>query len=310
MYFWFIQNKTKIAYYEYGNTIKEKYPFILIHGGPGAPVLGEEHFVHNLSSLGYKSYQYDQLGGGKSSRLNNCKKYTLERQVEDLEEIRKTLGTEKINIICHSFGGTLSSNYIAAYPDRVDHCIFVSPGNIWSGDKAITKLTKAGAKDQQKTLMKNTRYFLSQALSMMFPPMGLFVMMKEENLDNLFMKFHDDLNMMPGSGSFYNTKGAGYGFWVNVMTGRDSNKMDSPYEKLSKFTGSAIIIKAQYDYISFDVTAQFRDLIPNTTLITINGMGHSIVHEHEDEIWENIEAFLKTGKTKKDPYTGNKDPWE
>lgn len=158
--------------------------------------------------------------------------------------------------------------------------------------------------------MKNTRYFLSQALSMSFPPKGLFVLMKEEDLDNLFIQFHDGLNMMPGSGKFYNTKGAGYGFWVNVMTGRDSNKMESPYEKLVNFTGKSLVVKGQFDYISFDVTAQYRDLIPNSLLITIDGMGHSIVHEHEDEIWNNVEHFLKYGKPIKQPYTGANDPWK
>lgn len=148
--YWDLSTGSRIAYYKYGEESNEKYPFIIIHGGPGAPVLGEEHFVHNLSKLGYKSYQYDQLGGGKSSRLNNCKKYTLARQVDDLEEIRKTIGAKKVNIICHSFGGTLSSNYIAKYPNNVDNCIFISPGNIWSGDKSIVQLTDEGSKDQKK----------------------------------------------------------------------------------------------------------------------------------------------------------------
>lgn len=307
---WNLSTGSRIAYYEYGADAKEKYPFMIIHGGPGAPVLGKEHFVDELAKLGYKSYQYDQLGGGRSSRLKDCTKYTLARQVDDLEEIRKTLNVEKINIICHSFGGTLSSNYIAKYPNRVDNCIFISPGSIWSGDKSVIKLTTEGSKDQQKILMKNTRYFLSQALSMMFPPKGLSVMMKEKDLDNLFIQFHDGLNMQPGSGKFYNTKGAGYGFWVNVMTGRDSNKMESPYEKLADFTGKSLVVKGQFDYISFDVTVQYRDLIPNSLLITIDGMGHSIVHEHEEEIWQNIEAFLKTGKPIKHPYTGDHDPWQ
>ena len=75
--YWELLTGSNIAYYEFaGNTTKE-YPFILIHGGPGSPMQGKYYFVDGLLSKGYKVYQYDQLGCGKSSRLNDCRKYTL-----------------------------------------------------------------------------------------------------------------------------------------------------------------------------------------------------------------------------------------
>lgn len=77
--FWNLSTGSTIAYYEYGKDATQKYPFLIIHGGTGAPVLGKEHFVDELAKIGYKSYQYDQLGGGHSSRLNDCTKYTLAR---------------------------------------------------------------------------------------------------------------------------------------------------------------------------------------------------------------------------------------
>lgn len=307
--FWELSTGSKIAYYEYGNNSDNKYPIIYVHGGPGSPANSKDEFIEPLTMMGYRVYQYDQVGCGKSSRLDNCNKYTLSRHVEDLEGIRKSIGTEKINIICHSFGGTLSSNYIARYPNRVDNCFFISPGIMWAGDKTVSSINENGTKDEIKSFLKNPRYLFAQAISMIFPPNGLFVLMDEEDLDNLFMKFHDDLNMMPGSGEFYNSKGAGYGFWANVMTGRSMMKSPSPYKKLTKFVGRSLVVKGQYDYVSFRATLQYRDHIPNSTLITIDGMGHAVGSDQIDEVFSNIKMFLLNGTTVNPPYYGNDSPW-
>ena len=134
---------------------------------------------------------------------------------------------------------------------------------------------------------------------MVFPPNGLFVLMDEKKLDNLFMKFHDDLNMMPGSGQYYNSKGSGYGFWANVMTGRSMTKSPSPYNNLKKFEGRSLVVKGQYDYVD-----------PNSTLITIDGMGHSVESDQINEVFSNIKMFLINGTTINPPYYGNDSPWK
>ena len=308
---WSLSTGSEIAYTKYApSTITQKYPIIILHGGPGAPVNGKDHFVDELASEGYEVYQYDQFGCGNSLRATNPSEYTLTRHIEDLEAIRKEIKAEKIILISHSFGGTLASNYMAKYNDMVNKSIFISPGDIWSNDESITKKTSAGNIDTNNALSKNFRYLMAQLLTNFGPSTGLYYLMDEEKLDNLFIKFHDDLNMRPGSDSYYNTKAAGFGFWCNVMTGKSTNEMECPYDNLKKSTAESLVIKSQYDYISFDVTKQFRDLITNSKMITIDNMGHSIEKEHESEIYENIKSFLNTGNPIKEPYTGDKSPWD
>lgn len=292
--YWHLSTGSTIAYYEFGQISSEKVPFIFLHGGPGAPVLGRDHFVDELVSSGFHVYQYDQLGGGKSTRLKNCKDYTLNRQIEDLEEIREKIGAEKINIVCHSFGGTLASNYILAHSDRVSQCIFISPGPICQSE--IQTLTSEGKKDQSNCLSKNKRFLLAQFIVSVFSPQqGLFVLMPEKILDRLFMHFHDDLNMMPGSNKYYNTKGAGFGFWANLMIGSDLPVCQ--FDTFKKFEGKALVVKGQFDYISFDVTDEYRKHIPNSVLIKIDGIGHSVDPIHHNEVWNNIHSFIVNGTT-------------
>lgn len=78
---------------------------------------------------------------------------------------------------------------------------------------------------------------------------------------------------------------------------------------MKNFTGKSLVIKTQYDYITFDVTVKYRDIIPNSTLIAIDGPGHSIMPEYEHEFWVNIEMFIKNGTTINPPYYGNDSPW-
>ena len=109
--------------------------------------------------------------------------------------------------------------------------------------------------------------------------------MDEDKLDNLLIRFHDELNMKSGSGEFYNTLGAGFVFGNNVMTSKSISKMEYPYNNLKKTTAKCLVIKDQYDYLSFGVAKQYRDLIPNSKMITINNIGHSIEFQFESEIF-------------------------
>ena len=63
-------------------------------------------------------YLFDQAGSGLSDRLPAAD-YTVERFVADIEAIRQQIGTERLILIGHSWGGTLVAHYAAAHPDRV-----------------------------------------------------------------------------------------------------------------------------------------------------------------------------------------------
>ena len=309
--YWELSTGSRISYIKYGDfpNIKE-YPIIFLHGGPGAPVNGKEPFIDELVSEGFIVYQYDQFGCGNSNRANNPKEYTIERHVSDLEEIRKKIGAEKIILISHSFGGALASSYMSKYNDKVYNSIFISPGPIWEGDKSYEKYNKEGNENIKNAKKKNKRYNYLHFLINLHSKTGLYYLMSENKLDKLAMNFHDTLNMKPGSGKYYNTIGAGYGFWANVMTGDSMLKKDCNYKELAKSDAKCLIIKAQYDYLSWEIIIIYRDLIYDSTLILVDGMGHSVEKEYESSISKNIISFLNNGTTISKPYKDNENPWK
>ncbi|MCC7466184.1 MAG: alpha/beta fold hydrolase, partial [Saprospiraceae bacterium] len=69
---------------------------------------------------------FDNLGRGKSDTAKDVREYTLERDIEDLEGLRKAMGFGKINVLGHSYGGLVAQGYAIKYPQNVKHLILAN----------------------------------------------------------------------------------------------------------------------------------------------------------------------------------------
>ena len=107
-------------------SVKGKGEYLLvIHGGPG---LNHSYFKPHLNPLEntFKVVYYDQRACGKSS-IPASDSISLKFFVDDIEEIRKVLKTEKINILAHSWGVVLAIRYALQYPGRINKLILSDP---------------------------------------------------------------------------------------------------------------------------------------------------------------------------------------
>ena len=119
----------KLSCLEYG---KGK-PLIVLHGGPG---LGCRYLLPQMSALGKFSSAifYDQRGAGDSICTDDWQQHPFEAYINDIDEIRKSSGCEKISLLSHSFGNIFSSFYALAFPERVDKMICVNSVPLASDD--------------------------------------------------------------------------------------------------------------------------------------------------------------------------------
>ncbi len=103
-------------------------PVVLLHGGPGlwcyladvAELLAADHAVVRL----------DQRGCGRSTGAEGP--FTLAGAVDDLEQLRRSLGIERWGLVGHSWGAELALRYAAAHPARttaVAHVAGVGTGD-------------------------------------------------------------------------------------------------------------------------------------------------------------------------------------
>lgn len=100
---------------------------IAVHGGPGldlgtiyndmAAMFGDRHFV----------IYHDQRGGGRSDLPADTTRLYAPRQIQDLDELRRHFGLERVTLVAHSFGPLLAASYAIAHPSNVKRMVFFGP---------------------------------------------------------------------------------------------------------------------------------------------------------------------------------------
>lgn len=105
-----------------GNVYFEKEgsgpPVIVVAGGPGGSHASFHPFFSRLAGQHTVIY-FDSIGRGRSDRLKDKGKYTVQRDAEDIEAIRKYLGYEQVSVIGHSYGGMPALAYAIKYPKNL-----------------------------------------------------------------------------------------------------------------------------------------------------------------------------------------------
>jgi len=86
---------------------------LLLHGGPGATDEFYEPFDLWLPREGIEYYYYDQLGSFRSDQPDEASLWTLERFVDEVEQVRQALELDRGNFVLlgQSWGGILALDY-------------------------------------------------------------------------------------------------------------------------------------------------------------------------------------------------------
>ncbi|HEY3815204.1 MAG TPA: proline iminopeptidase-family hydrolase [Caulobacteraceae bacterium] len=98
---------------------------LLLHGGPGATHEYFEGFDSFLPAGGIEYYYYDQLGSGNSDKPTDHSLWTIERFVDEVEQVRQALGLERDNfcLLGQSWGGILAIEYALAHGQNLKSLI-------------------------------------------------------------------------------------------------------------------------------------------------------------------------------------------
>ena len=102
-----------------GNNPKLKV--LLLHGGPGATHEYFEAFDSYFPGAGIEYYYYDQLGSFYSDQPDDPSLWTIERFVDEVEQVRTALKLDKDNFYLYgqSWGGLLGMEYALAHQDHL-----------------------------------------------------------------------------------------------------------------------------------------------------------------------------------------------
>jgi proline iminopeptidase len=94
---------------------------LLLHGGPALTHEYMECFEAFLPKEGFELIEYDQLGSLYSDQPTDTSLWTLERFVEEVEQVRVALGLNKDNfyLLGNSWGGILGMEYALKYQQNL-----------------------------------------------------------------------------------------------------------------------------------------------------------------------------------------------
>ena len=94
---------------------------LLLHGGPGMTHELYSCFDGYFPSEGIEYIYYDQLGSYYSDQPEDQDLWTIERFVDEVEQVRKALGLNKDNFFLYgqSWGGILAMEYALAHQDKL-----------------------------------------------------------------------------------------------------------------------------------------------------------------------------------------------
>lgn len=94
---------------------------LLLHGGPSATHEYFEAADSWFPAAGIEYYYYDQLGSFYSDQPEDTSLWTIERFVDEVEQVRTALGLDAGNfyLLGHSWGGILAMEYALAHGEHL-----------------------------------------------------------------------------------------------------------------------------------------------------------------------------------------------
>ena len=100
---------------------------LLLHGGPPATHEYFEAFDSYFPVEGIEYYYYDQLGSAYSDQPDDDRLWTIDRFVDEVEQVRRALGLDRSNfcLLGHSWGGMLVMEYALRHQQNL-RCLIIS----------------------------------------------------------------------------------------------------------------------------------------------------------------------------------------
>jgi pimeloyl-ACP methyl ester carboxylesterase len=103
-------------------------PVLLLHGWPDDRTIWRYQLPY-LSSLGFRAIAVDWIGHGESSAPTNARRYHVSQLGADTIALLDELQIDRVHLIAHDYGATVSWETVANYPSRFSSYCAVSVGH-------------------------------------------------------------------------------------------------------------------------------------------------------------------------------------
>lgn len=96
-----------------------------LHGGPGYNAFAFEQSSGRLLESRFQVLYIDQRGCGRSGFHGSPSQYGMSKTVDDIEQIRASIGVGRLILLGHSFRGLVAAEYARRYPAHVSAIVMI-----------------------------------------------------------------------------------------------------------------------------------------------------------------------------------------
>lgn len=232
--------------------------------------VGEDGMPH-IAPVGW-SYN-DQVGTGRSSRLQDPRQYTIARNVADLEAIRGRIGADRMVLVGHSWGTQVAAGYLAAHPTHVARVLLgwtLLQVNPWAAHAFV---------GDAEMDARNDRVY---------------------NAGRAGAHCHD---LPPGPALH------GLGFYAfQFPQSAAARPWADPRPQLARLTTPALVVKGSCDYLSWATGVDYRHALPNAQLVYLRRAGHNAYQDPPATFLAVVRAFLTAWPLPIVPWSGGGVP--
>lgn len=253
---------------------------LFVHGGPGEGSLDFQTLGGNSIENFMQMIYFDQRGCARSGGTASDD-YSIERMIDDIEEIRKKLGVSKWIVMAHSFGGIIATNYAYKYQKFVEKLILLN--STLYMEESLNNQVEYGAKlllgEKFQSIVGNSVLEKWQYIVNKLIEKDIFYKLQYKNYKN-FLKVSDVSNQIEN----FNTAMANQAF---------SNKeyFTNYFDITKQVIVPVLIITGNEDYaIGPDHYKNF--MFPNKKIKIIQGK-HMAYLENNEEFKSVIREFIE-----------------
>jgi len=275
----------------FGDITSGTTPLIILHGGPGSsyPYVSS---VKDLAPLrGIPIVFYDQVGGGKSTRLRekdgDVDFWTVQLFVDEFHNLVKHLGIKEYDILGHSWGGMLGMEIAIRHPEGLRRLVLSSgPASMVLWEEVTGKLLETMPEDVQQTIRKHERAgtFDSPEYQEAMQEFNKRYLCRLDPLPAEVKESFDDMDKDP---TVYRTMQGPSEF---TITG--SLKTWSVIPELHKINVSTLVTNGAFDEAQDPVIAPLFQHIPKVKWYTFTQSSHMAMWEERDKFMQIVGDFL------------------
>ena len=271
----------KVWYKIVGEGVKT--PILLLHGGPGVP----SFYLNPLTALGKDRpvIFLDQLGCGRSDKITDTTLMTVENFVDQIKQIKDSLGIKDFYLYGQSWGTMLGTDYYLKYPDGIKAIIFSSPAisiPMWlqDADTLISTLPDSiqnairtnennktyDSPDYQNAILVYYQNFLARKLPW------------SSDIDSAFLLMGTNVyNFMGGPSEF-------------TMTGtlKDYDRTN----RLNEIKVPTLFITGEFDEARPSTVKYYQSLVPGAQFELIENAGHLTMQDNPEKNLKVIIDFI------------------